>query len=229
MQYAKIFPKLRTVWAYSGSAPGPGSGATAHQAAWQQATSGRQTGVSAAAARLKRQGVRKAENISARSMDEETRAALVELDRALGTVNDSYPMFEAFFDGTREVQSSQTGPLRDFYGAVHGLLQRPDLPQENRRRMEDLRDKTIRLLFYSSLVRAKFAATYAGEIAAGYQAVGLPAPNYATLSRGQAVAAVGEFQSRAWSVPSSPAIQALLQRLDGLYYLTPEVIPQEWI
>jgi hypothetical protein len=229
-QYVKIFPNLRTSWGYTGSAPGPGSGATIHQAAWEQATRGRGTGVAAAAERLKQQGVRKAEYISARAMDEASRASVIAFDAAMQTVRSGeYSLFQEFFEGRREVANSQTGPLRDFYNAVQRVLESPNLDQQTRQGMEELRDRTIRLLFYNSHVRVKFAEVYAREIAAGYQAVGLPPPNFAALPRAQAIQAMRDFRERTSGRSESPEVDALSRCLYGLYNLDPAVIRQEWI
>jgi hypothetical protein len=229
--YARIFPSLRTIWAYTGSAPGSGSGATVHQAAWDQATRGRGTRVAETAERLKQQGVRKAENIAARSMDEATRTSMAEIEAARELVQrDRNTVFHDYFSGRREVESSQTGPLRDFYNNVQRVLQSPNLDEWDRRSMQRLADQTIRTLFYNSNIRGKFQQEYGAQIAAGYRALGLTPPNFAGLSRAQAREQASIFERAAYNAQErSPEVAAAERLLRGLDDLDAEIIKREWV
>ncbi|MFH1808841.1 MAG: hypothetical protein ABIJ09_08845 [Pseudomonadota bacterium] len=226
--YKDIFPNLKTLWAYSGSAPGTGSGAVQHQAAWERSTRGDGTPESAAE-RLKDRGMRKAENIFTASGDNVVYQGppISELQSA---VRDGEPAFTRFFTGQDVVQSSQTGPLRDYYGTLQQLLQHPDLSHWQQEDVAHRRDQTIRTLFYGSNVAPRFAQTYRSDLAAGYRAVGMDVPDFAHLSRAEGRQAIEAYRDRLQQGgTSNAATERTLNLLNGLYNLDPQTIPETWI
>ncbi|MBN2359761.1 MAG: hypothetical protein JXR83_09930 [Deltaproteobacteria bacterium] len=228
-KYREIFPNVRTIWAYGGSAPGSGSGATAHQAAWDRVTRGSGSNVAGAVDRLTALGTRKAENIATWTEGDANQSSqsLSELRDAVsyGAYN-----FRSYFSGERVVENSQTGPLREYYNNVQALLQRSAVTGEQRRELESRRDQTIRTLFYTSNIAPRFQREYGSQIAAGYQALGLTPPDFGTMSRQQAVGAIENFRLHLdQSGSADPAAQRTLQLLNGLWNLDPRTIPNNWI
>jgi hypothetical protein len=228
-KYRAMFPNVKTIWAYSGSAPGSYSGATAHQRLWELATRGTRADLDRAIA----QATRKGENVAVWTIehgysDGRPPAPLAEVREA---VTRGEPTFERFRTGQESVPDPQTGPLRDYYNQLQRLLQHPDLPAAERPALEARRDMTIRLLYYSKTVAPKFAEVHASTIRAGYEALGLPVPDFKTLSRADALAQVARFEQKlAATTPRPPAAERLLPLLTtGLRDLHPSQIPEAWV
>ncbi|MCK6549613.1 hypothetical protein L6R52_27505 [Myxococcota bacterium] len=227
-KYKEIFPNARTIWSYSGSAPGTWSGAMSHLSSWETATRGRGTDVAGAAQRLVDRGVRKAENIDARAIDAtRTTVPLADLRARHDALEGA---FEPAFLGEQRITDSQRGPLRDYYGAVQNLLQHPDLPAGDRQNLEARRDQTIRTLFYESNVRGRFQETHGATVGAGFEALGLERPDFSKLTRAEAIAAIRAYRVRLDEQPNPPAAATnALELLNGLWNLDPRTIPQAWI
>ncbi|MFT7622117.1 MAG: hypothetical protein ACI9WU_001284 [Myxococcota bacterium] len=221
-QYKQIFPNVQSIWAYHDSSPGTWSGAMEHMTRWEQATRGKDSDPK----KIKKdgaKGLRKGKNVSVwtgkNGYDGAQSKSLVE---ALTAVQDGSDVFNEYYQGTREVESSQSGPLRDFYNVVQAALAVPALDAESRETCEVYRDVTIRLLYYK-VVREKFMHAHGKTIEAGYKQVGQPMPNYAVLSRGDAATAAGEFAT----MGGSGEAYRLLD--EGLMQLSPSVIPSTWV
>ncbi|MEW6432390.1 MAG: LysM domain-containing protein [Myxococcota bacterium] len=228
-KYRAIFPNVKTIWAYSGSAPGSYSGAVPHQSRWESATRGTRADLDRAIA----EHTRKGENVAVWTIehgynDGRPPAPLSEVRDAVARAQ---PTFERFNSGQDAVADPQTGPLRDYYNQVQRLLQHPELPAAERPALEAQRDTTIRLLYYSKTVAPKFAEAHASTIKAGFEALGMPVPDFKTLSRRDAMAQVAQFEQKlASTTPRPAAADRLLPLLtDGLRSLKPSQIPEAWV
>ena len=224
-RYRAMFPEAKTIWAYSGSAPGSASGAPTHQARWDAATRGDKEALSRALA----EGSRKGENVAVWSKaggydNGKPRAPIADVMSAMQA---SARTTASFFTGASAIESSQHGPLRDHYNDVQRALQHPDLPATDKPAVEAERDRTIRMLFYGSNVAPKFQSANQAAIDAGFSAVGLTPPNFATLSRQDALTQLAAFEQK---LPGAPAAaQSLAPLLASLRDLTPVAIPETWI
>jgi hypothetical protein len=228
-RYRAMFPNAKTIWAYTGSAPGSYSGATAHMARWDRATRGTKDELDRAIA----EGTRKGENVAVWSaahgyVDGKPPAPLSEVRAA---VQNNESTFTRFQSGQEKVQDTQSGPLRDYYNQVQRLLQHPELPAAERGPLEARRDVTIRLIYYSKTVAPKFAEHHAGAIRDGFAAVGMPAPKFGELSRADALAQIAQFEAKlAGTSPRPAAADRLLPLLqNGLRDLKPSTIPDGWV
>ncbi len=239
-RYRAMFPNLKTIFAYaytdrvrgdyaSGSAPGTWTGAIQHQAAWDRATRG-------GATNLNRNIVdryRKGENAAVWSIDGgyqsgTQRAPLDSLRQRLASLEASYP---DYFSGRERIQSSQTGPVRDYYNALQRMLQHPDLPAAERGALEAKRDQAIRLIYFSSTVAPRFQQHHRQAIDAGFRALGLTPPDFSRLSRAEALQKIDEFERayRASANPPEAARQLLPLLTEGLRDLSPSRIPDAWV
>jgi hypothetical protein len=227
-RYKGMFPNAKTVWAYSGSAPGTWSGAFSHLSAWEGATRGRETGIAKAADGLVRRGVRKADSIDARGPGEaRVSVPLADLEARARTAEAA---FEPHFKGEQTVTDSQRGPLRDYYNSLQNLLQHPGLADDRRAQLEGRRDQTLRTLFYDSHIKGRFQATHGAQVAEGYRALGLAPPDFSRLSRADAMTAIGTFEAKLAETGAPPASAAAAhQLLNGLWNLDPRIIPSNWI
>jgi hypothetical protein len=224
-----IFPKAKTVWAYTGSAPGSYSGATTHLARWDRATRGAHSKLDRDVAA----NTRKGENVATWSTDEgyaDGRPARP-LQQVRSQYTRSQPVYEQFFNGSRSVTNTQSGPLREHYNDIQRLVQHRDLPSAERDQLATQRDKTIRLIYYSKNVAPKFQNHHQDAIKNGYEAMGMPAPDFSKLSRSDAMTQISLFEDKIKNSDAPPAAaQSLLPLLSGgLRDLNSSIIPATWI
>ncbi len=231
-RWREIFPNVLTIWAYTGSAPGSGNGATAHLILWDHATRGSKDAIDRLIAAKTNEG----ESVAVWSLahgykDGRPPVALATLKARLSQQD---PVFPAYFSGEKEVGSPYSGELRRYYNTIQELLQRLDLPAGEKPALETKRDVTIRLLYYSKSIRGKFATTHARLISQGYASLGLTPPDFGKLSRKDALAAIRRFTDAAKTRPSLPgdaqAVRPMLEQ--GLRDLLPgpiPAIPETWI
>lgn len=226
MKWPGVFPNLMSMWAYSGSAPGSLSGAVLHLRIWEKRT----RDSSAGAHRSEASKTRKGDNVTVWSRVYGTESETVE---DLQTLRDQEStdrrVFTECFNGDQLVVDTDAGPLRDYYNTVMALLNHVDLPPAERPTFEKKRDTTVRLLFYQKEIRVKFQQTYRSEIEAGYPALKMKAPNFATLDRKQALSAIEEFRVKAGERPPNAAARCLQLLTEGLRDLSPRVIPLSWV
>jgi hypothetical protein len=228
-QFQAIFPNLQTFWGYHGSAPGAASGSVWHLKRWEAQTRG------STDAHLDRRAVahlRKGGNVAtwtaSRGYDNGAEPA------ALTSLRDSYArtlgVVDRYRTGELEMADPGAGPLRSHYENLQRLLQRGDLPAEERPPLEAEREEVIRLIYYRR-VAGYFEAEHRATFDRAFEALGLERPDFAKLSRKDALAAIGQFELRAQHTPGAgPAVQearALLVR--GLRDMRPERIPQAWL
>ena len=226
-KYQAMFPNVKTITAYSGSSPGSYSGATAHQKAWEKATRGSGDGID----RDIFAGMRKGENVTVwtktHGFDDGQPPRSIESMR--GDVEEGRIDYEQALRGDLAIPDAQSGVIRDFYSKTQRLLQHPDLPASEKPALEATRDQTIRLLFYP-VVSKRFAETYGDKITAGYQSLGLAAPDFKTLSRKDALKAISDFQTAmAAKSPVPDAAAAISQKLSDFKDLKKSVIPDTWV
>jgi hypothetical protein len=223
-RFAGIFPQLRTLWAYTRSAPGAASGATAHQRYWERGTRGRDTEVVAQRDRLLELGTRKAESIDVHVIGASSRASGPSFEELSRAVRAQEALFRAHFDGLREATDPGSGPLRAYYDLVQQALQHPDAPSDWL--LAQRRDATIRLLYYRSHVAPAFARAYRAQLEAGFAELGEPLPDLGSLSRFDAAQL---YERVAAEAGDTPAERELVRLLRGLYELSPGVIPEHWV
>jgi hypothetical protein len=226
--YLAIFPNLKTVWAYDGSAPGAASGAVTHLLRWERATRGDATSLSRDVAKNSRKGENVATWSTARGYDNGMERGPLSADRE--RYESTHSIVASYLSGDQAVQDPQSGPLRNHYNSIQRLLGRPDLAAEERPQLEAERDQVIRLLFYQN-VRTMFQTVYGNQIRAGFTELGLPAPDFSTLSRKDALERITQYDAKLAETPgASTAARSLSTRLnDGLVRLSPQAIPAAWI
>ncbi len=227
-EWRALFPRLETMWAYNGSAPGTFSGATAHLARWERATRGEVDALRPDLAR----GLRKGDNVAVWSRREGYQTATVSAStadlRARQAAGQS--AFERYFRGDEQVRDAQRGPLREHYNTLQALLGRPEVPASERAGLERARDQTLRLLFYGNAA-ARFQETHQSGLRRGFAALGLNAPDFSRLGRKEALALIQSFESElARRNPRPVEAQRLLPLLtEGLRELQRSRIPDNWL
>ena len=222
-----MFPNIKTIWAYSGSAPGTGSGATIHQTSWEKATRGEGT-VEPAMQSLQRRGIRKANNLDVSTYEQKVAFEGPDIETVRQGIEAGESTFQSFFLGQEEVVSSQRGPLREYYNQIQDALQHPELTTEERTALEERRDQTIRGLYYNSHIRHRFHDAHADKIASGFSSLGLKTPDFEQLSRSEALEKIDLFRNTLQENPTQEG-QDLLPLLNGLWNLDPQTIHETWI
>ena len=238
-QYLLIFPRAKTIWAYEAQAPGVDNGATIDQAGWETATRGR------GADYVPKSGAATGKKLAVWSVKSGYHATkpplnLVQLRGKVQWMEENFqrPALAGekyTYDGQWQVPigitDPHTGLVRQYYSWLVRLTQRKDLPEDERALWVEKKHQTIRLLYYSATVAPHFAQEYAPEIKRGYQKLGLPTPDFARLSRAQALQAVEKYVQRLEktprAAPEAQEIGTLLQR--GIQDLDPGVIPDGWV
>ena len=229
-RFREAFPNLKTAWGYTGSAPGAESGATAHLRRWERATRGESTALSRDVAA----GTRKGENVATWTATRgyEDGRDRTSLNALRGEVDGREYTFNQHFAGLRDVTSSQTGPLRDYYNQLQRVIQHPELGATERTALEAKRDQTIRLLYYPTHVAPRFADANRDAITAGYRSLGLDAPAFGTMRRQDALRAIGDLERRVGELgdaapEAARTLAPLLTR--GLRDLDRSLIPEGWL
>jgi hypothetical protein len=226
--WRSLFPRLQTMWAYDGSAPGTFSGATAHLARWEKATRGE---VDSLRPDLLR-GLRKGENLAVWSRLGGHQTATVGASTADLRARQAtgHATFARYFRGDEVVRDAQRGPLREHYNTLQSLLGRPEIPASERAGLERARDQTLRLLFYGN-VSARFQETHRAVIQRGFSALGLNVPNFSRLDRQGALALIQSFETELGRRNPRPVeAQRLMPLLtEGLRDLQRSRIPDNWL
>ncbi|MBL9039219.1 MAG: hypothetical protein JNG84_11935, partial [Archangium sp.] len=226
-KYQAMFPNLKTAVAYAGSSPGAASGATVHQQRWEKATRGARDDIQ----RTIFDNSRKGENVTVW-----TKAHGYQSNQAPRSIEDlrtdqqrGQSTFNDAFNGA-PIASSQSGPVRDFYNATQRLIQNPTTPAEERVSLEAVRDQTIRLLYYAP-VSKRFGEVYGAKATQAFTALGLPAPDFKTLSRADALTAIKSFQDALAAAPPPPpaAASSFAGTLEQFKALDPKLIPDTWV
>lgn len=219
----QIFPNVRTIWAYKGSSPTIKSGSTAHISKWEQETRGDN-------------------NLDKR--DKRGMSALWTKDEGFivnspgaepieNYISIHYDYHEQPFQEEFEGDSKISDLQDTFYSNIQLILIHPDfgtLSSEQQKDIETKRDQILRLRYYDG-VSKKFAEHYQQQIKSAYEAIGEPVPNFADMDRKELHEAIAHFQAKLGSIPKpDPAAQLFLeQQLNGLWSLSPEVVPNEWV
>jgi len=232
--YREMFPNVKTIWAYtnsdSGSAPGAFEGATTHERLWEKATRGDKDTLDRTIAIKANKGDNVTVWTASGGYDNglTTQASLADARAAVDSRRDA---FTRAWSGEVKIKDPQHGPLRDYYRNLQRLVHHRDLPTDERITLDAEREQTLRLLYYSAKVAPKFAQEHRKEIKAGYESLGLTPPNFAKMSRAEALENIARFeQVLSDSEPPPQAAQDLLPLLtEGLRDLNPSRIPENWI
>jgi hypothetical protein len=221
-----VFPNISTIWAYSGSAPGSYSGATGHLSIWSKATKGNKIALERDLAANTRKGKNVAVWSKHYGYQSKSSTAITDLVSRIVAAEHTYL---SFFSGAANVQSPQTGPLRDFYNDLQELIGHPLATPEQLARYRPRIGTTIRLLYFDKSIKKRFARAHAADLDVAYGQLGLPKPSYADLSRKSCLDEINKFEQKA-NTHSSTAVKKVKDLLiHGLKNLEPDYIPENWI
>lgn len=228
-QFRGFFPNLQTLWGYEGTAPGSTQGAAVHLRQWERATRGGTEVLSVDTVRATRKGA----NVAVWSVRGGFQSGMHSppVDSVRQDYEDALPAFGRAFTGAEPVRDPHRGALRTYYQRLQALLGTEVLDAPERMELSAQRDRTLRLLYYSTSVAKAFTQAHRGEIARGYRAVGESPPDFSALSRATALGAIDHFLRRAEALntPSTDADQLARILVGGLRELEPDLVPTRWI
>ena len=147
------------------------------------------------------------------------------LSDVMSTLDDQDSVYQEHFSGATEVENSQAGPLRNYYGVVQRALSHPELPGGRVAELEKRRDVTIRLLYFK-LVSGKFAQHYGNRLQDGVSAAGLTMPAFGEIGRRETLDFIDALAGAGGDSSTASALD-LMQR--GLRDLDNDVIPTSWV
>lgn len=217
------FPACKVFWAYEGVVPVT----SVKSSTWERAALGRKEDVQTAMGEASRSGEQAA--VFHRKFGfMDTRPKLT-LEQLWKQIEEQRPVFEKYDRGEGVVEDPDAGELRNYYELVQELHQHPKLENDKRSEVELHRDQTLRLLYYPKIAK-RFAQAYSAQIEASHRQLGLPVPDFRKLSRGEAIAAIADFESAMASGPPPEAAVELWPWLnEGLRQLDPLRIPASWL
>lgn len=215
-----IWREAESIFAYHDSSPGSWTGAMDHMGAWETATeSGKDAGgVDPSLAN----GFRKQKNVSTWNIEDGYQGGKpMNANELRNQLQEQVSVFNNYFQGAQLVENSQSGPLRDYYNLVQRGISHPEIDNSLRADLENKRDTTIRLLYYS-LVCRKFQEHHHSHLSQAYQSSHTELPDYSAWNRAEMLAHIEEMRGH---------VDAETQRLldMGLRDLDSEVIPTTWV
>lgn len=212
------FPKLETMWGYASKSPPAPLGQLQQ---WQKGTRGASTSIT--------------------SSEKQLPPGVASWDRAHGYRANAEPLadlqkkkagydkdFEALLAGRPEITGHYDPRADGPYQVCRKLEGRPDLPASVRAEMHDRGDTYLRLRFYDG-TRSAFAEANQAALAQGYRALGMDVPDFGSMGRAKAMAAIRDTERAmaqkegSLSPEQRAAVQALrdrlqsFARLDGRY------------
>jgi hypothetical protein len=220
----RVFPNVRTVWAYAGASPAAGAGSERHIAKWEKETRGAKTlqaddGLGKSALWTRDAAEASADN-NGYIRNDPAKANLDTLKHSFyGLSLDA----NAQFRGDSPINKNI---LNQAYGVVQMMLAHPHLTDDDRAVLVEWRDKLLRFRYYEK-VCATFASTYAAQIKAAYDAIKRPMPNFATISRAALRAEKEAFEAA--MVTNADAKAFYDTYLQPFWKMDTSLIPETWI
>jgi hypothetical protein len=132
--------------------------------------------------------------------------------------------FNEYFSGDQEIVS--TVPLRTHYNDLLYIAPRKSTSARDAQSMRKRSEVTFRLMKYAHAANY-FQEQHARQIKPAYDALRAPLPDFARLSRKDALDQIADFEARSAAQTHLPVISTALQKLRGLRSLEDsELIPR---
>lgn len=223
--WREAFPNLQSVWGYGHTAPSANGGAKTHEAQWDSATRGRVGILDRTAAR----GTRHDDEVIvwSRQGGFQSSAAARPIADLRRDVAGGESAYNSALAGTTSISDPHSGPVREYYSALNDLAEHPDLPATDRPAIEDRRARAIRLLYFSDVARG-WSGENSALLGRAYSQAGMTQPDFATMNRRQALAAINTFLDRT-QASRDPDVLAAREQMIALRDLDPAKIRVDWI
>jgi len=219
--HREIFPGAESIWAYHDSSPGTWSGAMGHMKEWEKAT---ETGKDAGGVDPSlAEGHRKGKNVSTWNVvDGYQGGKPMKLYQIVSELRNREFLFFEHFEGSKEVEDPQTGPLREYYGLLQRGISHIDAEASDVEAWSTRRDQTIRLLYFK-LVCSRFQEHYSKTLEDDYAACDMSVPDFSTMTRSEVLQHIETMQTVLGGTEAARILTTGLKNLDE------SVIPTSWV
>ena len=224
-QHWDLFPNLKTIWAYAGWSPSPGTGSTRHIKKWEAGSKGRgDANVEEARKDVGDDGGKRDMNPAVwtegggyNTDNPDAKKTLYQLEYSLQVRRPSYE--KAYNKGEIDIAD-----LRELQIVLQSMIGHEDRAQlSNLSELEAMNHHVLCLRHWKE-VSESFVNNKGTEVAAGYKEIGTTMPEFGHLSRTEALAAIANF--KATGSASQTAYKLLTEVLKEL---RPEHIPLNWV
>jgi hypothetical protein len=216
----KIFTGVEDVWSYSGSSPDVAGGSAGHILSWELDTADGK-------------GLKKGEQLGTAALWTRSGGFIVG-DPKSADFGQQWSTFrrewsEVVVPEAQGKQELNHERLNQIYSHLQHLLADPQINHQQQAEALSGKDRLVRLRYWEK-VRANFAQKRADLIKAAYAEIGLPVPDFATMTRKQFRDAEDAFKT-ALEAKGSPASAKKFydEQLEGMWNLKPEAVPNEWV
>jgi hypothetical protein len=222
--FREAFPNVQELWGYAGTSPS-GEPAELHQRLWERSTHELLEGGGTFGPKDVRgtsRGDVAAAWTRARGYDG---PRLRPFPQVLQLAEQGLPQFNACMMGDADLGEPHKGFPNDYYQLLQELTIYSEAGADWVRR----REQVLRLRFYLTSVRRAFQQERGAQVAEGCSDLGLPAPDFSTLDRAQALDQIARFEAAMNVHPDSQAAARIWPDLAGLRDLDPAFIPFGWV
>ncbi len=230
--YRKMFPNVRTIWAYAGYSPAGthAGGSPVHIAKWSRDTKGRGDGnMDKGRKELSKRNQKNDKNVAIWSKTDGYKTDSPEAGSDLSEVIDDLDTYtpaytEAYDKGV--INRGPLGQLQTTLQVLCGNYSDADLTPHGHN-LADLRKMNRHVMFlrHWKEVSTYFAKTYGAEVQAGYTEVSETMPDWAKLSRSDALTQIKAFGVAAGKSTGGNAKKAHDRLVAVLEGLDPSQIP----
>ena len=233
--YRKMFPNLKTIWAYSGYSPSGTSskGSPVHIAKWSRDTKGRGEGkMDRGRKELTKRDRKNDKNVSAWSKTKGYRTdsptAGKDLSDLIADLDRDEPAYtDAYTKGT--IDRGKLNNLQTTLQVITRNFENDQLQYEHGRKLDDLKKMNRHVMFlrHWKEVSAYAVKKYGKEFRAGYDELGIPMPDFTKLSRTETLTKIKEYIAAMGKAktPGPKAGPAYSRMADVLQDLDPSLIP----
>lgn len=220
----KVFPNLKTAWAYSTFSPSAKQGSDEHIAEFTRATEGAGT-------------LTKSNRRGSSALWTKEKGYVVgdpSLAAAGGLYTEAFRLWNdiglpMFLGEKADLTSDQLMPV---YMAIQRMIAHQGTPQDRRERAEHVMQVVLHLRFWPRL-REKFQGAYASTLQPAYDALKIPQPDWSKITRMALKAHMETIKKALEANPdASTKYKALFDKYvtDGIFQFKDEkVIPKGWI
>jgi hypothetical protein len=223
----KVFPNVRTVWAYAGASPAAGAGAEQHIARWERETRGEKTlsatdGVGKSAL-WTRDAAEASDDGRGYIRNDPAKIKLPQLqDSYWGLYNNARSQLLGDSPYNKSI-------LNSAYFQLQMILAHPELKDEaDRAAYNHQREVVLRFRYYDKVCQT-FARTYEAQIQAAYAAMGRRTPNFASITRAALRAELHAFKAALEAKADADGQAFYDTYLEPFWKLDQTLIPSTWI
>jgi hypothetical protein len=218
----KIFPNLQSVWSYGGYSPSAAQGSIDHIVTWSIATEAEKT---------PGKGQKRGSNAiwtkeKGYIVGDPAQAAAGPLVTEASRGGNEW--VGPYYRGEKEVDKAT---LDRFYVVLQQLEAHPGVSADTKKQITTrVIPITLRLRHWKP-ISERFGKTFGADLKPGYDALGITAPNWSTLTRTGLKAHLEAIDKALAANPGAASFKAVIEDKlrKGLFKLDPSVIAEDWI